>query len=137
MEKILSHLSKIWPALRWNLTWVGCIHQIHHSVEISLRWDFVSSGWDEFSYINSSLFYIVGFVLTNNSKIQEHLFLNVFKTWNHNHKKQKDSLETRAVLLISSLKLEISGWSYREYIKTWKNGGFVRNFSVKMTLRLF
>ena len=28
---------------------------------------------------------------------------------NHSHKKRKDSLETRAVLLIFSLKLEISG----------------------------
>ena len=28
---------------------------------------------------------------------------------NHGHKKQKDSLETRAVLLIFSLELEISG----------------------------
>ena len=26
------------------------------------------------------------------------------------------------MLLIFSLELEISGWRYREYIKTWKNG---------------
>ena len=40
------------------------------------------------------------------------------------HKKQKDSLETRAVLLIFSLELEISGVSYREFNKTTKNGSF-------------
>ena len=34
---------------------------------------------------------------------------NVFPIWNHSHKKRKDSLETRAVFLIFSLELEISG----------------------------
>ena len=42
----------------------------------------------------------------------------------HSNKRQKDSLEKRAVLLIFLLELEISGWPYREYIKTAKNGGF-------------
>ena len=35
--------------------------------------------------------------------------------WYHSHKKWKDSLDTRPILLI---------FSYREYIKTAKNGGF-------------
>ena len=42
----------------------------------------------------------------------------------HGHKKQKDSLETRVVLLIFLLNLKYLGWPYREYIKTAKNGGF-------------
>ena len=33
--------------------------------------------------------------------------------------------------------LKYLGWPYKEYIKTVKNGGFVGNCSVKMTLRLF
>ena len=32
-----------------------------------------------------------------------------YSTINHNHKKQRDSLEIRAVLLIFSLELELSG----------------------------
>ena len=42
----------------------------------------------------------------------------------HSHKKRKDSLETRSVLLIFSLEREISGWPYRAYIKTARNGDF-------------
>ena len=40
----------------------------------------------------------------------------------HSHKKRKDSLETRAILLIFSL--EYLGWPYRAYIKTLQNGDF-------------
>ena len=41
----------------------------------------------------------------------------------HSHKRRKDSLKTRAVLLISSLSnLKYLGWPYRTYIKTAKNG---------------
>ena len=45
----------------------------------------------------------------------------------HSHKKRKDNLETRAVLLIFSVKLEISGVAVQgihENIKTAKNGDF-------------
>ena len=43
----------------------------------------------------------------------------------HSHKRRKDSLKTRAVLLISSLSnLKYLGWPYRTYIKTAKNGDF-------------
>ena len=41
----------------------------------------------------------------------------------HSHKKRKDSLETRVVLLIFSL-VNFLWWPYREYIKTGKNGCF-------------
>ena len=41
----------------------------------------------------------------------------------HSHKKQKDCLETWAVLLICT-NFKYLGWPYREYIKTAKNGGF-------------
>ena len=40
---------------------------------------------------------------------------------NHSHKKRKDNLETRAVLLIFSFELEISGMAY---IKILQNGDF-------------
>ena len=58
-----SHLSEISPVLRWDLSWVVWIHshmndfllqsEIHHSAEISLKWD-VSPGWDDYSHVNSS-----------------------------------------------------------------------------------
>ena len=38
----------------------------------------------------------------------------------YSHTNLKDSLETRAVLLIFLLHLKISGWPYREYIKIAK-----------------
>ena len=55
----------------------------------------------------------------------------------YSDKKQKDSRETWAVLLIFLLELEISESSYREYIKTVKNQSFWVGLSVKTTLRLF
>ena len=42
----------------------------------------------------------------------------------HGHKKRKDSLETRAILLIFLLNLKYLGWPYREYMKTARDGGF-------------
>ena len=42
----------------------------------------------------------------------------------HSHKKRKDSLETRAVLLIFLLELEISGVVVQKIYQTAKNGGF-------------
>ena len=42
----------------------------------------------------------------------------------HSHKKRKDSLETRAVLLISSLELEISGVAVQRIHQNRRNGGF-------------
>ena len=46
-------------------------------------------------------------IKTNKDKIY---ISRIFQaSFNHNHKKRKDSLETRAVLLIFSLELEISG----------------------------
>ena len=43
----------------------------------------------------------------------------------HSHKKQKDSLETRAVLLIILLELEISGVAVQSiHRKTAENGNF-------------
>ena len=50
----------------------------------------------------------------------------------HSHKKRKDDLETRAVLLILSLEREISGVAVqRQYIKTAKSCGCY--WLVKMT----
>ena len=44
---------------------------------------------------------------------------------NYSHKKWKNSLETRAVLLFLHELLEkYLGWPYREHIKTAINGGF-------------
>ena len=57
---------------------------------------------------------------------------------NHSHKKRKDSIETRAVRLIFSLKLEISGGGRTGHTsKQRKLVAFVRNCLVKVTLRLF
>ena len=50
----------------------------------------------------------------------------------HSHKKRKGSLETRAVLLVFSLGLKISGVVVQPKIVT-----FVWDSFVKMTLRLF
>ena len=62
--------------------------------------------------------------------------LSLKKSWtNLSYKKQKDSLKTRAVLLIFSLKLEFPEWLHREYIKKWLLS--VRHVLIKMTLRLF
>ena len=41
----------------------------------------------------------------------------------HSHKKRKDNLKARAVLLIFMFELEISGVPYRVYNKTANNGG--------------
>ena len=61
------------------------------------------------------------------------------KRWlTYSHKKQKDILETRAVLLIFSLELEIFGVAVQSiHRKTAKMVTFVRNCLVKMTLRQF
>ena len=42
----------------------------------------------------------------------------------HSHKKRKDSLGARFLLLIFLLELEMTGGLYRAYIKTAKNGDF-------------
>ena len=44
--------------------------------------------------------------------------------YNHSHKKRKDSLETRTVLLIFFLELEISGVAVQGIHQTAKNGDF-------------
>ena len=59
-----SRLSEISSVFTWDFSWVGWIHshindlllqsEIHHSAEISFRWD-VSPGWDDFSHIKRSL----------------------------------------------------------------------------------
>ena len=54
----------------------------------------------------------------------------------HSHKKRKDSLETRSVLLIFSLEREISGWPYRAYIKIARNGDFSEELLSENLLRL-
>ena len=54
----------------------------------------------------------------------------------HSHKKRKDSLETRAVLLIFFLELEISGVAVQGIYQT-QNGDFSWELLRKMTLRLF
>ena len=46
----------------------------------------------------------------------------------HSHNKRKGSLETRAVLLIFLLKLEIFGVAYTEYVKTAKKAAFREDF---------
>ena len=53
----------------------------------------------------------------------------------HSRKKQKESLETRAVLLIFLFELEISGGGCTS--KQRKMATFAKNCLVKMTLRLF
>ena len=55
----------------------------------------------------------------------------------HSRKKRKDSLETRAVLSMFLLELELSGVAVQGIHQTAKNATFARNCSVKMTLRLF
>ena len=46
----------------------------------------------------------------------------------HSHKKRKYSLETRAVLFIFTLELEVLGWPYRTYIKTAENGDLCEEY---------
>ena len=56
----------------------------------------------------------------------------------HSHKKWKYSLETRVVLLTFSLELEISELAVQNIHQDGqKMVTFVRNCSVKVTLRLF
>ena len=45
----------------------------------------------------------------------------------HSHKKWKDSLATRAVLLIFLLELEITGLAVQRIHQNSENDGFVRN----------
>ena len=52
------------------------------------------------------------------------LWWRVMTSLYHSHKKRKDSLETRAVLLIFSFELLYLLWSYREYIKVVRNDDF-------------
>ena len=56
---------------------------------------------------------------------------------NHSPKKQKDSLETRVVLLTFLLEIEIGVAVQGIHQNTKKWLLLVRNFLVKMTLRLF
>ena len=57
-------------------------------------------------YLNFYKYFFHFELLTSNTMKNENIHLN---SWHHSHKKQKDGLETRAVLLIFSLELEISG----------------------------
>ena len=66
----------------------------------------------------------------------EHAYYE-YSTWNHSYKKRKDSTETRAVLPIILLELEISGVAIMNTLKQQKRVAFVRNCSVNMTLKLF
>ena len=50
--------------------------------------------------------YFLHFELLDSNIKNKSIHLN---SWHHNHKKQKNSLETQIVLLIFSLELEISG----------------------------
>ena len=60
------------------------------------------------------------------------------KSFLHIHKKRKNTLDRRAVLLIFSLELKISGDRRTEHTsKQRKMVIFVTNCFVKMTLRLF
>ena len=63
-------------------------------------------------------------LLASNTIKNKSIHLN---SWHHNHKKQKNSLETQVVLLIFSLELEISGVAVQRIYtsnKTAKNGSF-------------
>ena len=71
-------------------------------------------------------------LLASNTIKNESICLN---SWHHSHKKQK--METGVILLIFCVNLKYLGLLYREYIKTANNGAFVRNFLMKMSLRLF
>ena len=51
-------------------------------------------------------------------------FRNCLNSFKHSHKKQKDSLETLAVLLIFSLELEISGVVVQSIHQNSVNGDF-------------
>ena len=51
--------------------------------------------------------YFLYFELLVNNTIKNQSIHLIF--WHHNHKKQKNSLETQVTLLIFSLELEISG----------------------------
>ena len=78
----------------------------------------------------------------SSERFYQYLCSNAFKLFKencpHSYKKQKDSLKTRAVLLIFSFELEISGVAVQRINqKQWKMLAFVRNSSVKMILRLF
>ena len=78
----------------------------------------------------------------SSERFNQYLCSNAFKLFKencpHSYKKQKDGLKTRAVLLIFSFELEISGVAVqRIHSKQWKMLAFVRNSSVKMILRLF
>ena len=57
----------------------------------------------------------------------------------HSHKKRKDSLETRVLLFVFLLELEISGkhMSYRKYIKTVKKVFAVRIFFFLFSFSVF
>ena len=89
------------------------------------------------SYLNFYKYFLHFEFLPRNTIKNESIHLN---SWYHSHKKQKDSLETRVVLLIFSLELEILNiWGSRKdnTSKQRKMVAFVRNCLVKMTLRLF
>ena len=76
-------------------------------------------------------------LLANNTIKNESIHQN---SWHRSHKTQRDSLETRVVLLIFLLELEIlnmCGDRTENTSKQRKMVTFVKNCLVKMTLRLF
>ena len=74
------------------------------------------------SYLNFYKYSLHFELLVSNTVKNESIHLSPL---HHRRKKQKDSVETRVVLQIFSLELEISEVTlHREYIKTAKNGGF-------------
>ena len=58
------------------------------------------------SYLNFYKYFLHFELLASNIKKNKSIHLN---SWQHNHKKQNNSLETQVVLFIFSLELEISG----------------------------
>ena len=57
-----------------------------------------------------------------------HFFIPILIIYKYSHKKWKDSLETRAVLLVFLLEPEISGVACRKYIKTVKMASCCEDF---------
>ena len=58
------------------------------------------------SYLNFRKYFLPFELLARNTIKNKSIHINF---WYHGHKKQKDNLETRAILLIFPLELEISG----------------------------
>ena len=94
-------------SLKKSICWYGTQRLLIWKTETAI---FLATKYEKtimpYSYLFFYKYFLHFELLASNTIKNKSIHLN---SWHHNHKKQKNSLETQIVLLIFSVELEISG----------------------------